>query len=252
MIVGGVVRGFIFIGFIFWYSTGILRVINDYFRKEFNVYIKDELKNIKTLKYNTKTTSAEPKPFELKTFDNEQCHVNEIIQSIENDLIENSIASCTSGSGSDRSGINEIFENNINAENHKILIKNSDNSMRSYAHSTSSSRSSSTTNNNDDVMVDELHKVHQIFDIQTFDKTTTSNRNDMKSNDVDEIARGNNNNDDDVDNRNENGNWREMKPIHVNNNRAKVLHYNWYGNIFGIRNSNDKCIDMEMKQNIKC
>lgn len=238
MIVGGAVRGFIFIGFVFWYSTGILRVINDYFRKEFNVYIKDELKNIQTLKYTTKptiTTTTERKPFEMEIFDNEQCHVNEIIQSNENDLIENSIASCTSSGSSSSSAIDDISLNDIDKGNHKILITNNDNSMRN-------------------VMVDELqhNKVQPVFDIQMVD--AADDKNILKSNDADEITCDIKNNVNDVDNQNGNRNWREMKTIqnnHNNNDEAKVLHrHNWYGNTFDIENSNDRCIDMEMEQHI--
>lgn len=45
--IGSAVKGLFFIYIIFWYSTGVWKMINDYFGKEFKNYIAEELKNNK-------------------------------------------------------------------------------------------------------------------------------------------------------------------------------------------------------------
>lgn len=51
-------KGICFIGIMFCYSLAVWKGINEYFRKEFNVYIADELKN----------TKPEPSPIDTKMF----------------------------------------------------------------------------------------------------------------------------------------------------------------------------------------
>lgn len=47
---GLLLKSFFMIGVILWYSTGVWRVINEYFRKEFNQYLKDETEKNKYIK----------------------------------------------------------------------------------------------------------------------------------------------------------------------------------------------------------
>lgn len=47
--IGSALKGLFFIYIIFWYSTGVWKMINDYFGKEFKLYIAEELKNNKRL-----------------------------------------------------------------------------------------------------------------------------------------------------------------------------------------------------------
>lgn len=47
--IGSALKGLFFIYIIFWYSTGIWKMINDYFGKEFKIYVAEELKNNKRL-----------------------------------------------------------------------------------------------------------------------------------------------------------------------------------------------------------
>lgn len=47
--IGSALKGLFFIYIIFWYSTGIWKMINDYFGKEFKMYIAEELTNNKRL-----------------------------------------------------------------------------------------------------------------------------------------------------------------------------------------------------------
>lgn len=47
--IGSALKGIFFIYIIFWYSTGIWKMINDYFGKEFKMYVAEELKNSKRL-----------------------------------------------------------------------------------------------------------------------------------------------------------------------------------------------------------
>lgn len=43
-------RGFFLIGIISWYSMGLLRVINEYFRDEFKTFLDDEIRRNKHVK----------------------------------------------------------------------------------------------------------------------------------------------------------------------------------------------------------
>ncbi len=47
--IGSALKGLFFIYIIFWYSTGIWKMINEYFGKEFKMYIAEELKNNRRL-----------------------------------------------------------------------------------------------------------------------------------------------------------------------------------------------------------
>lgn len=47
--IGSALKGLFFIYIILWYSTGIWKMINEYFGKEFKIYVAEELKNNKRL-----------------------------------------------------------------------------------------------------------------------------------------------------------------------------------------------------------
>lgn len=47
--IGSALKGLVFIYIIFWYSTGVWKMINDHFGKEFKMYIAEELRNNKRL-----------------------------------------------------------------------------------------------------------------------------------------------------------------------------------------------------------
>ena len=52
-------RGFFLIGIISWYSMGLLRVINEYFRDEFKTFLDDEIRRNKHVKLAPEATATE-------------------------------------------------------------------------------------------------------------------------------------------------------------------------------------------------
>lgn len=139
MILGAAFRGLFLIGVICWYSTGLIRVINDYFRREFKLYIDDELKNIEILK---KQPPNEQKPFVMNNIDdNEQCHAN-AIEANDNFDVKQSACSALK----------------IDDVNHEILIKNNDNAIPSTAATTYSCNVAG-----DNQL--QQHKILQIFNV---------------------------------------------------------------------------------------
>lgn len=138
MILGAAIRGLFFIGVICWYSTGVIRVINDYFRREFKLYIDDELRNIDILK---KHPANERNQFVMNNIDdNEQCHANAIEPNGNSDIKQPACSALK-----------------IDDVNHEILIKNNDNAISSAA---------ASSNDDDDLENHQLqHKIRQIFDM---------------------------------------------------------------------------------------
>lgn len=47
---GYLIKGFFFLGLISWYSSGVFKLINDYFRYEYKAYLTEEMKRNKNLR----------------------------------------------------------------------------------------------------------------------------------------------------------------------------------------------------------
>lgn len=50
----GIMRGFLFLGVIYWYTVGVWRLIDDYFQKEFVTYLSTEIKKNEHIKFGSK------------------------------------------------------------------------------------------------------------------------------------------------------------------------------------------------------
>lgn len=50
---GGIMRGFLFLGVIYWYTVGVWRLIDDYFQKEFVTYLSTEIKKNEHIKFDS-------------------------------------------------------------------------------------------------------------------------------------------------------------------------------------------------------
>jgi hypothetical protein len=90
--IGLLLRGFFLLGIISWYSTGVWKFIDDYFRYEYKKYLTDEFKRNKNLQPETEITTqlppsvasdnlmelspSDPIPFgdNVKTCDKNLCH----------------------------------------------------------------------------------------------------------------------------------------------------------------------------------
>lgn len=59
--IGLMLRGFFLVGIISWYSHGVFKLINDYFRSEYKNYLADEVKRNKLLMPNEQDNRAEIK-----------------------------------------------------------------------------------------------------------------------------------------------------------------------------------------------
>lgn len=64
MIIGLVFRGMFFISIISWYSYGMFKMINEYFRSEYKTYLDGEVKKNKYLIHNQDETPGE----QIKSF----------------------------------------------------------------------------------------------------------------------------------------------------------------------------------------
>lgn len=101
-------RGFFLIGIISWYSMGLLRVINEYFRDEFKTFLDDEIRRNKHVK-------LAPEAAVTETSDN-------VIDSIESSCVTDSLNNITFLE--DNIIINEeATDNNDDQDNQKLYFE---------------------------------------------------------------------------------------------------------------------------------
>lgn len=66
--IGLMFRGVFLISIISWYSYGVFKMINDYFRSEYKTYLTDEFRKNKHLMPNGEETTPKDQPSEIKSF----------------------------------------------------------------------------------------------------------------------------------------------------------------------------------------
>lgn len=91
-------RGFLFLGVIYWYTVGVWRLIDDYFQKEFVTYLSTEIEKNEHIKFDSKQ----------KPSDANNIAINKIINTIHR---EDNIQSCTT------KNINNIKKGEVKIDN---------------------------------------------------------------------------------------------------------------------------------------
>lgn len=66
-------RGFFLIGIISWYSMGLLRVINEYFRDEFKTFLDDEIRRNKHVKLAPEAVVIDASDTVIDSIDSPSC-----------------------------------------------------------------------------------------------------------------------------------------------------------------------------------